>query len=266
MSVTQLSDRGVLALSGDDRVTFLNGLVSQDVTKVTAEQPLYGCLLTPQGKYAADFFIIADGEQILLDLPLSRKDTVMQRLHMFMLRAKVKISDATADYKVYAAWNETVDGFYNDPRWSGLGQRALLRDNVVTNSALDDYHAWRIQHGVPDITDFQIDLTPLLEANLDQLHGIAWDKGCYMGQELTARTHYRGLMKKRMLPFRFEGDAPAYDAALISGTDTIGHVRSTAGHYGMALVKMEFAEKAWADGAVVNDKSVAVLRPDWFRN
>jgi len=262
--IAPLTDRGVLVLHGVDRVTFLNGLISQDVTKVTTEQPLYGCLLTPQGKYFADFFIIMRDDAIMLDVPLVRKDAVLQRLNMFVLRSKVTIADVSSDHKIYAVWNGTIANGYADPRYSGLGQRVISTSILDTNTILDVYHTWRLQHGVADVTDFEIERTALLEANLDQLHGIAWEKGCYMGQELTARTHYRGLIKKRLLPFQFDGDAPVYDTPIMIGNDTIGHTRSTSNGYGLALMKMEFADAAWGGSATVNGMDITILKPEWF--
>ncbi|HEY1097028.1 MAG TPA: folate-binding protein [Alphaproteobacteria bacterium] len=265
MSIAHLTDRSVIAVSGDDRITFLNGLISQDMMKVTPEQPLYGCLLTPQGKYFADFLIIAHDDQILLDVHVSRKDAVINRLKMFVLRSKVTLSDAGEQYKIYAAWHDAplLNG-YNDPRYSGLGLRVCTADTVVTSAGLEDYHAWRIQNGVPDVADFDLERTALLEANLDLLHGVAWDKGCYMGQELTARTHYRGLIKKRLLPFTFSGNAPAHDTPLMIGTDTIGHTRSIAGNHGMALIKMEYADRAWGGDATLGGQTVIFSKPAWF--
>lgn len=261
-----LTDRSVIALDGADSIPFLNGLISQDVAKVTPEQPLYGCLLTPQGKYLADFMIGKDGDRILLDVAASRKDVVLQRLRMFVLRSKVTLTDVTVDYQLYAAWNsDTVpEGFYRDPRWSGLGFRAITQQAIETNVSLNDYHVWRTQNGVPDVADIDIERTALLEANIDQLHGIDWDKGCYMGQELTARTHYRGLIKKRLLPFRFEGPAPDYDTSILMGSETIGHTRGIAGSYGIALVKMEYATAALQEIATISGQVVQILKPDWM--
>lgn len=265
--IAYLTDRGVIALQGDERITFLNGLVSQDVSKVTEEQPLYGCLLTPQGKYLADFMIAVEGERLLLDVALSRKDVVLQRLRMFVLRSKVTLTDISTDYRVYAAWGDdnAPMGFYRDPRWNGLGFRAITQQPVEANATLDDYNAWRTQNGVPDVADIELERTALLEANIDQLHGIAWDKGCYMGQELTARTHYRGLIKKRLLPFQFTSTTPDHDTPIMMGTDTIGHTRGIAGSYGIALIKMEYAEAAWSDGVTINDQPATLLKPEWFK-
>ncbi len=262
-----LTDRGVIAIAGNDRVEFLNGLISQDVTKVTPEQPLYGCLLTPQGKYFADFFIIMRDEQILLDVAASRVDAVINRLNMFVLRSKVTITHVSADYHAYAHRDTILlcpDLVYQDPRRAAIGNRIIGQFTCETDATLEDYHAWRIQNGVPDITDFDLERTALLEANLDLLHGIAWDKGCYMGQELTARTHYRGLVKKRLLPFVFHGAVPAFDSELRLGDQVIGHTRSTAGSYGMALVKLEFADAAWNGGCIINDMQIDLLKPEWF--
>lgn len=268
--IAPLTDRGVIAVTGPDAVPFLNGLISQDVTQVTPDQPLYGCLLTPQGKYFADFFIIAQDDCIVLDVATARRDLVLQRLNMFRLRSKVTLTDVSGDYRVYAAWGhdtqETVpDGLsYTDPRWGGMGRRMLMQHDLATDAMLADYHEHRAQHGLPDVHDFEPERTALLEANIDQLHGIAWDKGCYMGQELTARTHYRGLVKKRLLPFRFNGDAPPYDSELRFADAVIGHVRGTATSHGLALVKLEHADAAWHGGVTIDGRAAHLLRPDWF--
>lgn len=265
--IAHLTDRGVLRVAGVDAISFLNGLISQDVTKVTAEQPLYGCLLTPQGKYFADFMILLDGDAVLLDMPLVRVEPVLQRLKMFVLRSKVTISNVTNNYNVYASWpkGESFLG-YTDPRLAVLGKRISTELDIVANASLDDYHVWRIQNGVPDVADFELERTALLEANLDRLHGIAWDKGCYMGQELTARTHYRGLVKKRLLPFRFDGDAPSYDTELHLGDQVIGHTRSTAGSYGMALVKLDSQEALFDSEShiTVANTIITIEKPEWF--
>lgn len=267
--IAHLADRGVLSVGGPDAVPFLNGLISQDVTKVTPERPLYGCLLTPQGKYFADFFIILQDDAILLDVSADRLDAVLQRLNMFRLRSKVVLSDVSDDYRIYAAWNAerqtTLPGlWYDDPRWAGLGQRGLTQMDVAADATLADYHDHRARHGAPDVADFEIERTALLEANIDKLNGIAWDKGCYMGQELTARTHYRGLVKKRLLPFAFTGAAPAFDSELRLNDVVIGHARGTASSHGLALVKLEHAEPAWAGSVTVNGQIVTLLKPDWF--
>jgi folate-binding protein YgfZ len=267
MAVACLTDRAVIHVSGEERVTFLNGLISQDVSKVTAEQPRYGWLLTPQGKYFSDFIIVQDGDALLLDMPANRKDVTFTRLRMFVLRSKVVLEDVSADYHVYASWDDSVlDNGFADPRVAALGQRVITRDNVTCDATLDDYHAHRIACGVPDVTDMELERTAMLEANMDMLHGIDWEKGCYMGQELTARTHYRGLIKKRLLPFRFDGATPDYDTPLMVGEDTIGHVRSVVHNVGMALVKMEFTEAAWSQDCAVNGQTACLLKPDWFKD
>jgi folate-binding protein YgfZ len=266
MAVACLTDRAVIRVSGDERVAFLNGLISQDVSKVTPEQPQYGWLLTPQGKYFSDFIMVEDGDALLLDMPASRKDVTFTRLRMFVLRAKVVLEDVSADYHVYAAWDGGVlnNGFV-DPRVADLGQRVITHEALDSDATLDDYHTHRILCGVPDVSNMDIERTAMLEANMEMLHGVDWNKGCYMGQELTARTHYRGLIKKRLLPFRFEGDAPDYDTPLMLSDESIGHVRGVVHGVGMALVKMEFAADAWAQDCSVNGQTARVLKPDWFK-
>jgi folate-binding protein YgfZ len=177
----------------------------------------------------------------------------------------VILEDISADYRVYAAWGDAVleNGFV-DPRVAALGQFVITHEALDSDVTLDDYHAHRIACGVPDVSNIDIERTSMLEANMDFLHAIDWNKGCYMGQELTARTHYRGLIKKRLMPFRFEGEALEYDTPLMLGDETIGHVRGTVGHFGMALIKMEYADKAWAEDCVVNGRPARFMKPSWF--
>ena len=200
---------------------------------MSAERAVYAALLTPQGRYLHDFFIAAIGDTLYLDCEASRRDDLRRRLSIYRLRSKVTLADATADFAVallYGAdltarlglgddpgaarpWEGGV--VYVDPRLPALGARAILprahageilaRAGLVPGNAAD-YDRLRLSLGVPDGSrDLPVEKAILLENGFDELHGIDWQKGCYMGQELTARTRYRGLVRKRLLPVEIDG-------------------------------------------------------------
>jgi folate-binding Fe-S cluster repair protein YgfZ len=230
MKIALLPDRAVLEISGEDRVAFLQGLISNDVTKALANQALWAALLTPQGKWLADFFVIATGDLLLLDVEAAQLAMLIQRLSRFRLRAKVALRDASADWRVHAAWGEGAppEGLAaRDPRLPEAGWRVLAPATLPTNASAEDYAAHRLALGLPDGSN-----------------GISWTKGCYMGQELTARTRYRGLLKRRLVPVAIEGPAPERGTPILTpeGAEA-GEMRSSHGAQGLALLRLEWLEK-----------------------
>jgi len=262
-----LPNRGVLRLSGEDRVAFLQGLVSNDVTEVAPDHAAYACLLTPQGKFLHDFFLVADGESLLIECEADRRDDLIRKLRLYKLRSKIEIADATDAFAVFGVFGAGVasllaggpgagdarrflDGIvYDDPRLDALGSRALLpKDRGEAGLAglgfslapFAAYDRLRIAYAVPDGSrDMEASKAILLESNIDLLSGISWDKGCYMGQELTARTRYRGLIKKRLIPVRVAGPEPAVGTPLMEDGREVGEMRSSAGDLGLALLKLD---------------------------
>ena len=212
MSLAYLPDRGVLEVAGPDRVAFLQGLVSNDVSDIPGGEAVWAALLTPQGKWLADFFILATPESLLLDAERAQVPMLLQRLARFRLRARVELRDASDDWHVHAAWGDGVilEGFGGrDPRLPEAGWRILAPMPLAGPETAEDYDIHRLQHGLPDGSkDLDAEKTVLLEAGFDELHGVSWSKGCYMGQELTARTRYRGLLKRRLVPVLVDGPLP----------------------------------------------------------
>jgi folate-binding protein YgfZ len=241
----RLPNRGFLRLSGPDRLTFLQGLVSNDVNKVAPGQAVYSCLLTPQGKFLHDFFLIADGESLLIECEADRRADLAQRLRVYKLRSKIEIAEA--DYTVFGAFGSaplTSDAIiYPDPRSPALGVRLLLPASPEADESpipFDIYDRLRIAEAVPDGSrDMEVGKAILLENNIDLLNGVAWDKGCYTGQELTARTRYRGLVKKRLTPVRIAGGVPPAGTPLIEKGSEVGEMRSASGDLGLALLRLE---------------------------
>ncbi|MCS6853798.1 MAG: folate-binding protein [Elioraea sp.] len=201
MPIAELPARGVVSVCGPDSRVFLQGLVSNDVSQVAPGQPaVWAALLTPQGKWLADFFLIAHGERILLDCERGQASWLVAHLARYRLRARVEIADESDRWAVFAAWGETAPGGLaaRDPRLPEAGWRRLAQPGTVLCDATEaDYDRHRLTLGLPDGSrDLESGRTVLLEAGFDELNGISWTKGCWMGQELTARTKYRGLGQK----------------------------------------------------------------------
>ena len=252
-----LDDRGVLALAGPDARGLLQGLVSNDITALGPQRAIYAALLTPQGKYLFDFIMFEHDGEILLDVEAARRQELAQRLTMYRLRAKVTIEDRTEVLAVVAfpgAVGERGEArpFAGgvaavDPRLSDLGSRAVLpRAGLEAAMAGYDalpaaaYEARRLDLGVPvSSSDLVVQKSLLLESNFVELAGVSFDKGCYVGQELTARTKYRALVRKRLLPVVVEGSLPAPGTPLMLAGREAGEMRSGLADKGMALVRLE---------------------------
>jgi folate-binding protein YgfZ len=245
-AVFALPNRGLLRLSGPDRIGFLQGLVSNDVKAVQPGRAVYACLLTPQGKFLHDFFLYAEGDSLLIDCEADRRDDLLRRLKAYKLRSKIELTDVTDDFAVFAAFGAGQG--VPDPRSPALGHRLLLpHGETRAVSSFDLFDRLRISLGIPDGSrDMEVGKAILLENNIDLLNGVAWDKGCYTGQELTARTHYRGLIKKRLCPVRITGTAPAIGAPLTLNGVEIGEMRSSNGDLGLALLKLDIIRDARA--------------------
>jgi folate-binding protein YgfZ len=245
--------RSVIRLGGADRYAFLQGLVSNDVALCVPEQAIFAGLLTPQGKFLHDIFIVDQGEDFLIDCEAARADDLLRRFAAHKLRAKITLENAAAEFDVWAAWNAPPPNapgvyIYADPRLPELGARMIVKKGVTPKGERVPFEAYdrhRRAHGGTDRrSDLIVEKSTLAEGNFDFLNGISWTKGCYMGQELTARLHYRGLVKKRLFPVRIEGAAPAFGAAVKFGTEDVGDMRSSCGDLGLALLNVEKAGQA----------------------
>jgi hypothetical protein len=244
-SIAHLPDRGVVAVAGPDRVAFLQGLVSNDVALVAPGRAVWAALLTPQGKWLADFFILADGERLLLDVERAQAAMVVQRLGKFRLRSKVSLS-VLDDWQVHVAWDgapDLADGVVAapDPRLADAGWRLLAPRLLDADAGPEAWDAHRLALGLPDGSrDLEADKTVLLEAGFDELSGVSWSKGCYMGQELTARTKYRGLIKRRLVRVAVEGALPAPGTPVVRADGVeVGTLRSGQGGVALATLRLD---------------------------
>jgi folate-binding protein YgfZ len=285
--VVELNDRGVLAVGGVDRVAFLQGLVTNDVERVDPDRVVYSAFLTPQGKFLMDFIMASDGESLLLECAASELASFSKKLRIYKLRSKVELADVSGDFKVLAVFGEgalaalglpddpgaavaCLGGLaMTDPRLAAMGARLIVPCDADVSSlgletgAIEEYEAHRIALGVPDGgRDMEVDKTVLLEAGFDELNGVDWKKGCYMGQELTARTKYRGLVKRRLMPITADGPLPAPGTSITAGGRDAGVVRSGQGDMAMAMLRLNMLDD---DTAVLTagDVTVTPRKPDW---
>ncbi len=256
--MTVLPDRAVLAVAGEDRVGFLQGLVSNDVALAMPGRSVWAALLTPQGKWLADFFIHADGERLLLDVEAGQAAMLTTKLSRFRLRAKVTIGPMALH--VHAGWDGPAPtGATADPRLPAAGWRLLSDEALPSTATPEEYDLHRLRLGLPGGSlDMEAEKTTLLEANFDPLNGVSWTKGCYMGQELTARTKYRGLLKRQMLPVGVVGPLPAPGTPVSADGVEVGTMRSGRGDAGLALLRTEVAGSLRCGDAVLT-----VRLPAW---
>lgn len=296
MSTTRyvmLPSRGLILIGGADRTEFLQGLISNDIRRATADHAIWAALLTPQGKYLHDFFVVDIDGQYVVDCEADRLMDLGSRLSKYKLRAQIDLGIGE-DYAVavlpgMAALDRvglpaepgaarSLDGggvVYVDPRHSEAGARAILpkddAEAALQSLGFDagtpeDYDRTRLPLGLPDGSrDLVVEKSILLESNFDELNGVDWDKGCYMGQELTARTKYRGLIKKRMMPVDIEGPLPDAGTEILLGDKNAGEMRSGFEGRGIALLRLEQAEKALnGEGRLVaGEATLTPRKPDW---
>ncbi len=269
--------RGVIAVTGEDRMEFLQGLISNDVTKVAPGKAIWAALLTPQGRFLNDMFVVDAGfGTLLLETERERAPALARKLALYKLRSKVAVEDRSAGMDVAAVFGpgaekcNAVPGAlsYSDPRLPDLGMRVLVPVGQagkllgLPDAPVGAYEALRLSLGVPDGSrDLPVEKALLLESGFDELHGVDWDKGCYMGQELTARTKYRGLVRRRLMPVHVEGPLPEPGTLIHLDGKEVGEIRSGSGDRALALLRLEAK-----DGALIAGGARIVPEiPGWMR-
>ena len=266
MKAAFLPDRGVVKVSGEDARNFLNGLVTTDVTELKPAQGRFGALLTPQGKIVVDFLITeapgGHGGGFLFDCPRALAKTLTDKLAFYKLRAKVAVENLSDSLGVIAAWEGdpavTPDLAFADPRDQALGWRilapqelaakvaALIGADLVDASA---YEAHRIACGAPrGGLDFTYGAAFPHETNMDRLHGVDFDKGCYVGQEVVSRMQHRGSARTRTVKVLLDGPSPEPGATILAGDKAVGTMGSTAGELGLALIRTDRVADALSAG------------------
>jgi folate-binding protein YgfZ len=283
MQAALLSDRGVVKVVGDDARKFLNGLVTCDMAKVSPAAARFAALLTPQGKIVVDFIVAEapaeDGGGFFLDCPRALAAALVEKLNFYKLRAKVICEDLSEVLGVMAAWGgagATEYGLcYADPRLPALGLRVMLPPHIAAEAAADlgatvvgaeAYETHRIALGVPrGGADFIYGDAFPHEADMDQLAGVDFDKGCYVGQEVVSRVQHRASARSRVVPVTYDGPAPIDGVPVLAGEKEIGMFGSAAQGRGLALVRLDRVADAEAAGVPITAGGIAIrpMKPDW---
>ena len=285
MKAALLPDRGVVKVAGPDARKFLNGLVTADVAKVVPAEPRFAALLTPQGKIIVDFIVAeaeaADAGGFFLDCPRALAPELTERLNFYKLRAKVIVEDLSETLGVLAIWDgdgRTDYGLcYPDPRLPALGARCMLPPHLVDKAATDlgaelvdasAYEAHRIALGVPrGGADFIYGDAFPHESDMDQLRGVDFDKGCFVGQEVVSRIEHRATARTRVVPVGFDGPPPETGIPVMAGDKSVGMMGSGVPGRGLAALRLDRVEEALASHAalVAGGIELHLVKPAWAR-
>ncbi len=294
--ITPLPGRCLITVDGPEAEVFLQRLVSNDVTRVTENQAGYAALLTPQGKFLFDFFMLRSGEMFFLDCEAGRQGELIARLERYRLRAAVRVADVSAGYIVAVLFGKDAlkaadlgpdpgvarrwgkGWIYVDPRMPAAGARIIAEPQDIDSFGTvlaaspgdpDGYDDWRLTLGLPDgCRDMIPDKAFLLESGFDELNGIDWNKGCYIGQETTARTRHRSTLRKRLLPVRFDAETLEFDQPIVAGDQEIGAMRSTRNGRGLALLRLDLWRTARERGLTpqIDGQAITIDWPDWIES
>jgi tRNA-modifying protein YgfZ len=282
--IAVLADRGVVGVTGADAVKLLQGVITNDMDALSVQPAIHAALLTPQGKILFEFFVVKAPDGFWLEAAADKTADLAKRLSLYRLRAKVDIKDRPAEYRAFAVWGGAAQApagpvgtlLFPDPRLPALGLRGLAPappapDFASAGGALpvsaQDYHAHRIALGVPEGgKDYTFGDAFPHEADLDQLHGVSFAKGCFVGQEVVSRMQNRSQVRKRIVAI--VGDAPLLaGVAITAGAAVIGTVGSVAGREALALVRLDRAAEAAAKGTslMAGGVAIALRKPEWAK-
>lgn len=256
-------DRAFLHVSGPDAVSFLDNLLTQDLTKLGQAGVLHSALLSPQGKVMSDMLLWAEGEDVVVEADPARTEHLLRRLSMYKLRARVKV-EAVDRVALWSA--KEFERARPDPRLSALGWRTLADASDAADGA-HAYEAQRLTVGVPDLArDAAAEEVFAGEALLEELHGVDFQKGCFVGQENTSRMKRRATTRKKFCPVAFEGPAPAYGAPISAGAAEIGQIRTGMTGRAMALLRLDRALAAQQDGVEITSegRKLQLAPPPWL--
>lgn len=274
--IARLPERSTVAVEGPDAQKFLQDLITNDLDLLKSQSAVHAGLLSPQGKILFEFIVVPGERGFLLETGRARAKDLVKRLTLYKLRAKIEISDRSDDQDVYASWGDggvdVVPNTYVDPRLPDLGVRFVRAKDAAVAGAGDAeaYEAHRIALGVPDADkDYVLGDTFPHEACFDILHGVAFDKGCFVGQEVVSRMQHRGTARKRFVIVEGNATLPPAKTEITAGEEparaVIGAMGSSAGASGLALVRLDRAAEALTkrQRIMAGDVEVSLRVPPW---
>jgi tRNA-modifying protein YgfZ len=289
-SLTLLPNRRLLSITGADARRFLDALVTADLSDLAPGKGVHAALLSPQGKILSDFFVLDAGEadgppMLLLDCPLVKAEDLGKRLHLYKLRAAIEISLLGPEVAVFALYGAdaaaqlaALDLAIADPRQAGMGlriignrtdARALLEETGAKEASFETYQMHRVAQGQAECGfDFQPgDVFPH-EINMDQLGGVSFTKGCYVGQEVVSRMQHRGTARTRLVPFsEVEGATIESGAPIMAGDITIGTTCSQGYARNLGMVRLDRVTEALKAGKAIlaGNAEIRFVKPDWWK-
>ncbi len=266
MESAHLPDRAVIALEGPEARAFLQGLVTNDLTDLAPGHGLYAALLSPQGKILFDFLVAEGDGAVLLDCEATGAEALAKKLKLYRLRAKVEVSPRP-QLSVYAGLTGRPGEravTFADPRLAALGPRSIgaVAEMPANLPGASVYHAARLELGVPEGHDFGRDKIFALDGGLEELNAVSYEKGCYIGQELTARMKHRGTARKRILTVSADSALPV-SGELKAGETVIGEILSVYGAKAFVLVRLDRMEES-KDALTIENIPVSLKKPDWL--
>ncbi|MGY6569203.1 MAG: CAF17-like 4Fe-4S cluster assembly/insertion protein YgfZ [Salinarimonas sp.] len=278
MPVARLDDRAVLHVAGEAAHGFLDGLITSDVDNAQPGKPIFGALLTPQGKILFDFFLhAAPGPEggFYLDCRRDMLADLAKRLKFYRLRAKVTLDEHPDDLAILAGWGDSqvpdaAIAAGPDPRLAALGWRAIVTagDAPAVDLGADDYTAHRMALGMPEGgVDFAFGETFPHEALMDRNSGVDFTKGCYVGQEVVSRMQHRGTARTRIIPVETAaGSLPEPGTEITAGSKTLGVLAGVRGSRGLGKLRLDRVADAIAAGEAMRagDVDIALIEPDWL--
>ena len=269
--------RRVIRVDGEEACDFLQSILTANVEKLAVAELCAGALLTPQGRILADMMIHRTADGFLLDCDAARAEDLFTRLRRYRLRRPIAL-EMMDDHQVWLGWNGAampaggaIDPRHPDLGWRWIGIAGAVPETDVQSAPADDWHVVRIGAGVPQgPVDLQPERALMLEAGLDRLGAVDFEKGCYVGQEVTARTHYRGLVKRRIVPLAIDGTRPGADCEIRESDKVIGRVLSHAdtadGALCLAAMKLSDIHRLMENPAslTVDGAPARLVIPDWM--
>lgn len=265
-------NRKVFYISGTDRFRFFNGLITQDISVLEKGQipAIYTALLTPNGRYQFDFFVVAMDQA--LAVVSNDAEALLKRIQPYKLRLDVELQAASDSVKVYGSLvlpKEDVQLSFKDPRCQNLGYWVVSKDPL---SLTEDYTQYRhrcLGLGIPDSQDLEKDRSIILEWGFEELNGMSFTKGCYMGQELMSRTKHVGQIRKRVLPLQFDevhGQVQVGDKVMYQGQE-IGDIKAVHDYLALAMLRLDMIplKENEVVSVTVNQDKAIVFKPDWIR-